>query len=139
MSTLRKKLVTLEEVNWDDNLFGSSTTLLSKHVLQAIYISIPPTIQHSKISRNTQALGHNPVSHSSPDGEGVRNCTNSKIDKQKVLHYGESKDPCPFNFVIIFIPINYYAVFFAPLIFWYFLMSFEMSLLFSLLGTQVHC
>ena len=48
-----------------------------------------------QISRNTQALGHNPISHLSPFGKVVTDCTNSKINKQKVLNYSESQDPCP--------------------------------------------
>ena len=39
-STLSKKMFTLEEINRYDNLFGSSTTFMSKHILQTIYLSI---------------------------------------------------------------------------------------------------
>ena len=35
-----QKNFTLEEVNLGDNLYGSSTTLLSKHILQSIYIGM---------------------------------------------------------------------------------------------------
>ena len=35
-----QKVLTLEEVNWDDNLFESSTILLSKLILQTIHISL---------------------------------------------------------------------------------------------------
>ena len=44
------------------------------------------SVNNYQITRNTKALGHNPVPHLSPYGEGVRNCANSKIDKQLVLH-----------------------------------------------------
>ena len=39
-SILSKKMFTLEEINWYDNLFGLLTNLLSKNILQTIYISI---------------------------------------------------------------------------------------------------
>ena len=57
-----------QEINWYDNLFRSPTILLSKHILQTIYIRlylIPPCF-----SRNTQALGHNPVPHLSHTEKG---------------------------------------------------------------------
>ena len=53
----------------DVNHFGSSTALLSKHILQTIYVSI------YKISRPTQAQSLAP----SPEERGQQNWSNSDI------------------------------------------------------------
>ena len=67
-STLSKKIFTSEEVNWTDNVFGSSTTFLSKHILQTIYINISLNITYIRSLIPTQTLGpsHLPL----PMGEG---------------------------------------------------------------------
>ena len=77
-------MFTLEKVNREDNLSGLSTTLLSKHMLQRIYISICIPINNYQISRNSQALGHNQVSHLSNNEGGVMDCANSKINNVKL-------------------------------------------------------
>ena len=35
----KQKMFTLEDINWYDNLLGSLTTLMSKHIIQTLYIS----------------------------------------------------------------------------------------------------
>ena len=76
---MQKNVFTLEEVNKDDKLFGSSTTLLSKHIYKK-FISVYQLIfSICQISINIQALGHNPVPHPSPNGEDCANSNNSNI------------------------------------------------------------
>ena len=51
------------------------------------FINIYPiTVNVYQISKNIQALGHNPFPQPSPNEEAVRKCANNKIDQQKVLH-----------------------------------------------------
>ena len=78
MCTQSKKMFTLEEVNWNDKLFGSSTTLLSKDIIQTINISNQQPVNNHQMSRNTQAKGHDPVPHPSPTGRRVMDSANSK-------------------------------------------------------------
>ena len=63
--------------------------------------------------RNTQAIGHNPVPQLSPNGGGVTDCGNSNNNKQQVLHYSESKDPCLRLHIFLLLLINCFAVCFA--------------------------
>ena len=82
------------------------------HYKQCISVFHIP-VHNFQISRKTQALEHNPVPHPSPNGRGVRNCANSKIDKQKVLRYRESQDLYSLLYMLLLILINCFAVCFA--------------------------
>ena len=56
-----QKNITSKEVNGDDNIFGLSTTLLSKHIFtNNLYQFNNLVINSPQILRNTQALGHKP-------------------------------------------------------------------------------
>ena len=62
----------------EDNLFESSTSLLSKHNLQTIYINQQSTSTRSQKTPRPEAITQSPTS---PHGGGVTDCTNSKINK----------------------------------------------------------
>ena len=72
---------------------GTSTTFLSKHILQTIISVYKSIIINSKISRTTQAPGHNPLHHPPPPGGGVVKCANSNITKHKLQTIARQEIP----------------------------------------------
>ena len=86
-------MFTLEEINWYDNIFGSFTHF-TVNTFHKQFISVYElTINDYQISRNTQALDYNQAP-TPPHREEVTDCANSNNNKQKVLHYSESRDLC---------------------------------------------
>ena len=72
-----QKMFTLEDVSWDSNLFGLSTTLLSKHCLTNLHQYFLITYNRAQlpclqILKDTQTQVPDPVPKPSPMGEGLR-------------------------------------------------------------------
>ena len=86
----KQKMFTLEEIYYYDNLFGSLTISLWKHILQTIYIRL--FVKTLCIFRNIQALGHNPVPHLSPREKGWQTVPIATIINKKIIHYSMSRD-----------------------------------------------
>ena len=76
-------MFTLEEVNWDDNLFRLSTTLLSKHYLDNLHQYTLPKINNFKILTYIQAQGHDWDPPSLPLEKIVGIQANTHIQKKK--------------------------------------------------------